>query len=400
MALSSSSEPKRSLAIVCTHPIQYQVPWFRALAARPELELKVYFAMLPDPAQQGSGFGIPFQWDIPMLEGYSWEVLQNARRRPELGSFRGSSSPGIGSILERTRPDAVLVTGWHALPLLQALWASRRLKIPTIVRGDSNNLKPRPPWTRLLHRTLLSQIDAFMTVGKANRSFYIENGVAECRIFSAPHFVDNARFRAGVEVERPRRAELRARWGIPMDAVCFSYVGKLQKKKRILDLVAAMARLQDSGLRTHLLVVGAGELMPAARALAGQNRVPVTFGGFLNQTELPAAYAVTDCLVLHSDYGETWGLVVNEAMACGIPAVVSDRVGCGPDLVEHGVTGLVYPFGDVEALSGALRSLAIRPVQLADMGARARDRVAGYSVERAVAGTLEAVRYVATNRPG
>ena len=131
-----------------------------------------------------------------------------------------------------------------------------------------------------------------------------------------------------------------------------------------------------------------------------QSRVPVTFAGFLNQTEMPAAYAVTDCLVLPSDYGETWGLVVNEAMACGIPAVVSDRVGCGPDLVEHDVTGLVYPFGDVEALADALRTLAIRPAQLAEMGARARDRVTDYSVERAVAGTLEAVRYVATKRPG
>lgn len=384
----------RSIAIVATHPIQYQAPWFRAIAAQPGIELKVYFAMSPDADQQGIGFGASFQWDIPLRDGYASEVLPNARRRPRLDGFWASSTPGIRGVLERARPDAVLVTGWNALPLLQATWACKRLDIPVIVRGDSNDMQPRPPWARWRHRVLLAQFDAFMAVGLANRAFYLRNGVGEANIFWAPHFVDNARFRAQCEAARLRRAKLRAGWSVPEDAVCFSFVGKIESKKHLPDLIAAVARAAAQGPRIHLLVVGSGEQLAHSRELAAQLEAPVTFAGFLNQTQLGAAYAVTDCLVLPSDYGETWGLVVNEAMACGIPALVSDRVGCAPDLVEEGQTGGRFAFGEVEAMAVAIRSLASQPGKLREMGARAQDRVSGYSVERAVVGTLEALRHV------
>jgi glycosyltransferase involved in cell wall biosynthesis len=267
-----------------------------------------------------------------------------------------------------------------------------------IVRGDSNDMKPRPLWVRWCHRALLAQFDAFMAVGLANRAFYLRNGVREASIFSAPHFVDNARFRAQCEAERLRRAELRAGWSVPEDAVCFSFIGKIESKKNLPGLIAAMARAAAQGSRVHLLVVGSGEQLPRSRDVATRLQAPVTFAGFLNQTQLGAAYAVTDCLVLPSDYGETWGLVVNEAMACGIPALVSDRVGCGPDLVEEGRTGGRFAFGDVAAMAVAIRSLASQPGRLREMGARAIDRIAGYSVERAVQGTLEAVDFAVAAR--
>jgi glycosyltransferase involved in cell wall biosynthesis len=151
--------------------------------------------------------------------------------------------------------------------------------------------------------------------------------------------------------------------------------------------------------RLHLLVVGTGELMAQAQALAAQWSLPVTFAGFLNQTEIASAYVASDCLVLPSDHGETWGLVVNEAMACGRPAIVSDRVGCGPDLVSEGETGSAVPFGDVAALAKCLVQLADGS-KLAVMGAKARARVTdGYSVDHAVAGTLAALRHALGPRP-
>ncbi len=139
--------------------------------------------------------------------------------------------------------------------------------------------------------------------------------------------------------------------------------------------------------------------MEEANGLVAAHSLPVTFAGFLNQTEVAKAYAAADCLVLPSDYGETWGLVVNEAMVCGLPAIVSDRVGCGPDLVSDGVTGMVFPFGDIEALAQCLVRMATDPALRAAMGARARERVADYSVERAVAGTLAALAAVAPEGP-
>ena len=146
----------------------------------------------------------------------------------------------------------------------------------------------------------------------------------------------------------------------------------------------------------HLLVVGNGEQMAQALAMVEAHRLPVTFAGFLNQTEMPAAYVAADCLVLPSDFGETWGLVVNEAMASGRPALVSDRVGCGPDLITDGQTGALFPFGDVPALAIRLAALAADRDALAAMGQRAKARVEqDYSVAGAVAGTLAAVRFVA-----
>ena len=191
------------------------------------------------------------------------------------------------------------------------------------------------------------------------------------------------------------RLALRAAWGIPGEAVCCLYAGKLEPKKRILDLLRAFERVNPLTGNLHLLVVGTGELMAEASAFAETRRLPATFAGFLNQSEIARAYAAADVLVLPSDFGETWGLVVNEAMACGLPALVSDRVGCGPDLVEDGVTGAVFPCGDVAALAGRLRDLAADPERARTMGRRAQARVLqDYSAERAVAGTVEAVEFL------
>jgi glycosyltransferase involved in cell wall biosynthesis len=132
--------------------------------------------------------------------------------------------------------------------------------------------------------------------------------------------------------------------------------------------------------------------MALARATVERSCLPVTFAGFLNQSEIVRAYVAADCLVLPSDAGETWGLVVNEAMACGLPAIVSDQVGCGPDLVTEGVTGSIFPMGDLGALAQRLITFSGNPAALRAMGANARERVCSqYSVDRAVAGTMAAI---------
>ena len=195
---------------------------------------------------------------------------------------------------------------------------------------------------------------------------------------------------------RAQRGELRRKWSIPDDVTCFLFCGKLIPKKHPLDLLRALVRAVETGAPAHVLIVGDGELMAEARALVDSRRLPVTFAGFLNQTEIVSAYVAADCLVLPSDTGETWGLVVNEAMACGLPAIVSDQVGCGPDLVSDDVTGATFPMGDVEALAQRLIEFAGDPDRLPELGAAARERVVShYSVERAVAGTMAAIDAIA-----
>jgi glycosyltransferase involved in cell wall biosynthesis len=386
------------LAIVATHPIQYQIPWFQELSKLPEVKLRIYYALLPDKGQQGAGFGVPFVWDIPMLEGYEWVALANTARKPSLSKFFGSRTPSIKAVLSQNRPDAVIITGWNAYSLLQALWACMILRIPRIVRGESNALCKRPPWIRLLHRALLSCFDAFLAIGNANQQFYLQNGVESARIFDSKYFVDNHRIHTGFELAVPKRAALREKWGIPCDRFCFLYVGKLEPKKRIFDLLAALRMAMRTSKDLHLLVVGAGELGDEAKAMSEAGDLPVSYAGFLNQTELPDAYAAGDCLTLPSDYGETWGLVVNEAMVCGLPAIVSDRVGCGPDLIEQGVTGAIFPFGNVTTLAARLVEMASDRSRAQVMGRRARERVSCYSVKETTAGTLRAVEFVLHKR--
>ena len=350
------------------------------------------FLALPSPEAQGRGFGQPFQWDVPLLEGFRWRQAASIAGAGLGRGFLGLRCRRPGRELRGSfggrGPDAVLATGWQNLGLLQLLLAARRLRLPVLLRVEANDLRPRPWPVRQGHRWLLGGTAVGLPVGQANARFLRAAGLQASRLVASPYVVDNAFFASRAEAIRPRRAALRRRWSIPEEAFCFLFAGKLQAKKRPVDLLAALARLKPDAV--HLLIVGSGTLEPECRRRVAAGRLPVSFAGFLNQAEIPAAYMAADCLVLPSDAGETWGLVVNEAMACGLPAIVSDRVGCAEDLVLSGRTGAVVPCGDVAALASAMAAMAADPAAARRLGAEARRRVeSGFSVEMAAAGIRE-----------
>ena len=388
------------LVAVETHPIQYKAPLFRKLAADPRIDLGVWYAMLPDAVQQGAGFGVSFAWDAPLLEGYPHDLLDNRAKRPSVTAFSGCDTPGIRARLREWRPDAVLVNGWVAKTCLQALWACKRLGIPCLVRGEANLLRPRAVWKHALHGLLLRQYAGWLAIGSANRDFYRFHRCPEARIFWAPYAVDNDFFAAQAAARAGRRRELRAALGLPAEAVVFLFAGKLEAKKRPLDLLEAVARLpSDLRLRVHVLIAGDGPLRGECERLVGECRVPVSFAGFLNQSRLPDAYAAADALVLPSDAGETWGLVVNEAMASGRPAIVSRSAGCCADLVVENVTGRSFECGDVAALADILGSYAREPFLAARHGAAAAEHVRAFGLETAAAGIVAAVQACAGGPP-
>lgn len=381
------------LALVETHPIQYKVGWFRRLAARPEIQLRVYYALIPDATQQGAGFGVPFEWDQPLLEGYPHEVMRNVAAERSVERFGGCDTPDLYRIISRASPrwDAVIVNGWVVKTCLQALAACRLAGVPCVVRGESNALRQRSSWKRWVHRALLAQYERVLYIGNSNREFYRRNGVPEWKLFFGPYGVDNDLFSREAARWWPARDELRVAWKIQPEAFCLVFSGKMVPKKRPLDLLESLRLVVTAhGCRrpVHLLMVGDGALRGTCEEFASGYGLPVTFTGFLNQGEIPKAYAVSDCLVLPSDDGETWGLVVNEAMASGLPAIVSDRVGCHPDLVQSGVTGHVFPLGRPDLLARCIVEVANRDDRGAAMGSVAREHVAGYSVDKLVEGTL------------
>jgi len=386
--------------MVTTHPIQYQVPWLRKLASRADVDLQVYFAMMPDQAEQGREFGVSFAWDLPLLDGYRYTVLENRSKRPSLTAFSGCDTPQINSEIRHGAFDAVIVNGWVAKTCVQALWACMMSGTPCIVRGEVNGLRPRASWKRAAHRALLSRYAAALCIGTRNREYCLARGVSPSQIFSTPYCVDNQRFADSANdwMRRCSREELRTRFNLKQNGVTFLFSGKFVDKKRPGDLILALRRaVADGTQNAQVLMVGAGPLEPVLKEMARD--LPVSFAGFLNQSEIAAAYAASDCLVLPSDSGETWGLVVNEAMACGLPAFVSDQVGCAADLVRPGETGAVFPCGDAAALGRLISDLSARSADLRSQGERARSLVfEQYNFERVVEGVVAAVTQVARGR--
>lgn len=382
------------LVAVETHPIQYKAPLFRLMAEDPRFDLTVFYAMIPDSSQQGDGFGVAFQWDVPLLEGYHYELLNNVARKPSVSQFNGCVTPEIYQRIKEMRPDAVLVNGWVAKTCIQTLIACRWLRIPCIVRGEANLLRPRGWWKHAVHRLLLPNYSAYLAIGSASRAFYRAHRRPEENIFPAPYAIDNEFFAKQVESRISHRDAWRDQWGISHEACTFLFVGKLEQKKHPMDLLNALAALpEDLRCRAHVLVAGDGPLMSACRAYADENGLPVYFAGFVNQSQLPDVYAASDVLVLPSDAGETWGLVVNEAMASGRPAVVSRSVGCCRDLIVEGQTGFSFDVDDIELLATHMKTYIEAPELAHQQGLAASRHIQSFGFSQVIEGIARAVDF-------
>ena len=389
------------LAVVATHPIQYQSPWFRAMAADPRLDLHVFFGHNATATDQASaGFGVQFEWDVPLLDGYPYSFLRNVARRPSVGTFRGIDTPEVSEVIRRGGYDAVLVNGWNHKSSWQAILACWRSKTKVMVRGDSHLRTARSNLKKVIkaltYRAFIPRFDACLAVGIWSREYYMHYGARPDRVFVVPHVVNESWLCGEAARFQPLRLDLRRQWGLGEKSTVFVFAGKLIPKKRVRDFIRALQQAANSGAAVEGLVVGDGPLRSECETLVSSSGVPVRFAGFLNQSEIVKAYIAADMLVLPSDGGETWGLVVNEAMCCGRPCIVSDQVGCGPDLVQPGKTGAIFPLGDVDALAKLMVAFAGDEKLLQQMGIRCRQLMHGCSVQTAVDGVVAALAALQT----
>ena len=324
------------LAIVSTHPIQYNAPLFRMLAKDDSIELKVFYSKLPEEVKFDQDFGQEVAWDIPLLDGY------------EHASFEATSDKGKRSLIDAIsafKPKAVLVYGWN-FPGHWAVMRHFKGRIQVWFRGDSTLLDPLPLWKKAARKLLLTlvyrSVDRAFYVGQANKRYFEWVGLRPDQLTYAPHAVDNDFFMRDDEARQKLALQKRAEIGIPADDKVFLFVGKLESKKQPNMLATAFIDAEFNN--AHLVFIGSGALEAELKARFEASE-KVHFVGFQNQQSMPVWYRVGDVLCLPSKGpGETWGLAVNEAMTSGCAAVISDRVGCSLEFerVSNGVTVLKH----------------------------------------------------------
>jgi len=372
------------LAILATHPIQYQVPIWKRLAERKRVPFEVWYLTAHGVKPSlDIEFARVFQWDMDLLGGYPNRFPPDPVPQQLGGFWDVGLCKDFRSRLTGGAVTGVLVAGWNVRACWEATFLAHRAGVQVWMRGDSNDLKVDRGFRRVAKRWLLGglldRVDRFLCVGGANRRLYRGYGVGDERLVAGPHCVDNGRFAAQARQYLPEREALRRAWGVPDGTFCLLYVGKFIPEKCPLDLVAAARRLAggDAPRGYHLLFVGSGELgvdvRRHCRVVYDAESVTInvssvdagapnaSFTGFLNQTDISKAYVAADALVLPS-VSETWGLVINEAMASGLPCVASAACGAAEDLLAPINPRLVYPSGSVEALVASIDYLANHPI--------------------------------------
>jgi len=340
---------KKRLAIISTHPIQYNAPQFALLARSENLLSKVFYTWGQSQEKLfDKDFGKTIEWDIPLLEGYDFEFVENVSKNPGLTGFNGIVCPGLVQKIESWGAEAILVYGWNFHAHYRAM---RHFKgrIPVWFRGDSTLLDETGGIKQIVRRIILRfiyrNIDFAFYVGQNNRAYYLKHGLKPKQLFFAPHAIDNRRFGDPTGAMRREAKQRRVELGINENETVILFAGKFEPKKNPILLLEAALALQKPGI--HYLFTGNGVLEERLREMASGNP-NIHFLPFQNQSQIPVVYHMCDILALPSQGpGETWGLVVNEAMACGKAILVSDKAGCAIDLVKPGINGYILPSGDL-----------------------------------------------------
>jgi glycosyltransferase involved in cell wall biosynthesis len=388
---------RRRIAFVVSHPIQYLVPLYQKLAGRDDTEIKVFFTWhAGERAVDDPGFGRPIEWDIPLTEGYAFEQVANVASDPGTYKFLGLRNPTLLDRVMSWRPDVVHINGWAWLSHLQLLFALKKRRVPTLFFGDSHLLDGNaggPRWwiKSAVLRRVYSWPTACLYAGSANRAYFEIFGVPPQRLYLCPHAIDAGRFAAPAAPLEEEAARWRSELGIAAGRKVLLYAGKFEPKKRPTELMRAFARLPDPSL--VLVMVGSGELQPEIDAIAAADPARFRVLPFQNQSRMPIVYRLGDIFVLPSGFGESWGLAVNEALACGRPVMVSDRVACAADVVDS-TCGRIFRSEDWSEFGRTVAAMFGDPDKLADMRRAAGERARAFDVgvvETAIVAAVDSI---------
>lgn len=332
----------KKLAIITTHPIQYNAPFFKLLCEYNEVDVKVFYTWEQSKKKVfDQKFGKEIKWDIPLLEGYDYSFVKNTSKNPSSGTFKGVVNPTLNQEIENWNADFIFVYGWNHHSHFKAMKYFKG-KIPVYFRGDSTLIDEVAGVKTIMRRIWLRYVYKYINfafyVGKNNKDYFLKHGLKEKQLIHIPHAIDNERFFDKEGSYKTKAKKWRTELGYTPDDFVFLFVGKFETKKNPFLLIEVAKKLSDK----MFLFVGNGELEKNMKKEA--EKIPnVKFIPFQNQSMMPIVYRLGDVFVLPSSGpGETWGLAVNEALACNIPVIVSDKVGCAFDLVIENETGFIF----------------------------------------------------------
>lgn len=397
---------KVRLAYLVSHPIQYQAPLLRRIAREPDIDLTVFFGSdFSIRDYKDEGFGVGVKWDVPLVDGYRHQFLPVIRDNANPGAM----SPLNYGIFSRLRGrkdqagfDVLWVHGYSSFNALQGMLAARALGIPVLLRAepwlrDRNRSGPRLAAKQLFFKMLRGLVDGALPIGTLNAEYWRHYLGEDFPLHWMPYAVDNHYFQSRSDEARAGRAALRNELKLDPARPVILFASKLQTRKRCEDLVEAYKNLSPGpGIEPHpyLVIVGDGEERAALeRQVAESGFEGVRFCGFRNQSELPRFFDIATVFVLPSRH-EPWGLIVNEVMNAGRAVIISDDVGCQPDLIRDGIEGCVFPVEDIAALTDALRKVLATPGTAAAMGLRGLERIREWDFEEDIRGLRRAIAQV------
>lgn len=350
------------LAIIVTHPIQYLAPVFRELAREPALDLKVFFGCdHGSKFSEDPNFKVSFTWDCQPTEGFAYQILS----KEALNCLEGLQGIRLAikavSEVRTFKPDAVLFFAYLPAFITASTILLRSLGYKLMLRAETTDVALRRSVLKeKLRKMLLTgyyrQFSHFFPIGINSSEHYRRMGVAESSLTTVHYAVDVDYFEDQVKYWLPQRESLRAEHGFNPDDHVLLFCGKMFPPKNPLLIANALAKLPEKVRdKIWLLAVGEGVLRAEFEArIKRQLGKRTLFVGFKNQSELGKYYAIADTLVLPSRSGETWGLVVNEALQFGLRVIVSDRVGSGRDMVRDDETGSVFVSDNADSLADSI----------------------------------------------
>ncbi len=376
----------KRLAIVTTHPIQYNAPWFRLLAESGITYPKVFYTWGQLEAEEkfDPGFGKKIQWDLPLLEGYEYCFVKNTSSNPGSHHRSGIINPTLIAEIEKWKPDAVLVFGWNFISHSKCMRWFHNKGVPVLFRGDSTMMRKHNSLMsgirKFYLRRVYKNVDYALYTGVANKKYFVDCGMKEKQLVPALHATDNDRFFANATANCEKALQWRRELGVQDDEITVLFAGKFESIKRPWLIVQLANVMKQKPVK--FILVGNGPLEPQLKQQA-VNNPQIIFIDFQNQQTMPVVYRMADYFILCSE-SETWGLSVNEAMACGCAIIVSDTCGCWPDLVKENVNGHVFKNDDIESIAEKIITSADQKKELKTMSEASKSIISKYSFEKIV----------------